>query len=189
MTNTTSIDENSFKRILRRNVALPLGVGVVSAVFFVVLISYLLNVLGWVQHTDRVLNNANEGLKLSIDQETGFRGYLLSGDVRFLQPFEVAKPRIKAEMEILSELVADNTAQIDRLRTISALQEEWNEFAQAAIIAKRDGGNFLDAVRDGRGKQLTDAIRYEYAEFITQEQRLRKERNDDASNTATLTIG
>ena len=189
MTNTTSIDENSFKRILRRNVALPLGVGVVSAIFFVALIGYLLSVLGWVQHTDRVLNNANEGLKLSIDQETGFRGYLLSSDVRFLQPFEVAKPRIKAEMEILAELVADNPVQVDRLRTIGALQDEWNIFAQTAITAKREGGNFIDPVRDGRGKQLTDAIRAEYADFVVHEQRLRKERNDAASNTATITIG
>ncbi|MCW2290458.1 CheY-like chemotaxis protein/CHASE3 domain sensor protein [Pseudomonas sp. BIGb0408] len=188
MTNTSSIDENSFKRILRRNVALPLGVGVVSAIFFVVLIGYLLNVLGWVQHTDRVLNNANEGLKLSIDQETGFRGYLLSGDVRFLQPFEVAKPRIKAEMEILSELVSDNPVQVDRLRAIAALQDEWSNFAQTAITAKREGGNFIDPVRDGRGKQLTDAIRAEYADFVAHEQRLRKERNDAASSTATVTI-
>ena len=188
MTNSISIDENSFKRILRRNVALPLGVGLLSAAFFVVLISYLLNVLGWVQHTDRVLNNASEGLRLSIDQETGFRGYLLSGDVRFLQPYEVAKPKLKAELQILRELVSDNPAQLDRLRNIEALQDEWMTFSQEAIVAKRDGGNFLDPVRDGRGKQLTDAIRAEYAAFIAQEQRLRQDRNDAASKTATVTI-
>ncbi|PZW67218.1 signal transduction histidine kinase [Pseudomonas sp. URMO17WK12:I1] len=187
MPNST-IDENSFKRILRRNVALPLGVGVVSAVFFVTLIGYLLSVLGWVQHTDRVLNNASESLKLSIDQETGFRGYLLSGDVRFLQPYEVAKPRIRAEMQTLNELVADNPLQVERLRSISALQDEWTAFAQGAIAAKRDGGNFLDPVRDGRGKQLTDAIRDEYGAFIAMEQRLREERNNAASNTAIITI-
>nr|WP_288467135.1 response regulator [uncultured Pseudomonas sp.] len=187
MPNST-IDENSFKRILRRNVALPLGVGVISAVFFVTLIGYLLSVLGWVQHTDRVLNNASESLKLSIDQETGFRGYLLSGDVRFLQPYEVAKPRIRAEMQTLNELVADNPLQVERLRSIAALQDEWTAFAQGAIAAKRDGGNFLDPVRDGRGKQLTDAIRDEYAAFIAMEQRLREERNNAASNTAITTI-
>ncbi|GLX12403.1 two-component system sensor histidine kinase/response regulator [Pseudomonas straminea] len=187
MPNST-IDENSFKRILRRNVALPLGVGVVSAVFFVTLIGYLLSVLGWVQHTDRVLNNASESLKLSIDQETGFRGYLLSGDVRFLQPYEVAKPRIRAEMQTLNELVADNPLQVERLRSIAALQDEWTAFAQGAIAAKRDGGNFLDPVRDGRGKQLTDAIRDEYGAFIAMEQRLREERNNAASNTAITTI-
>ncbi|MDD1506659.1 response regulator [Pseudomonas sp. CNPSo 3701] len=187
MPNST-IDENSFKRILRRNVALPLGVGVISAVFFVTLIGYLLSVLGWVQHTDRVLNNASESLKLSIDQETGFRGYLLSGDVRFLQPYEVAKPRIRAEMQTLNELVADNPLQVERLRSIAALQDEWTAFAQGAIAAKRDGGNFLDPVRDGRGKQLTDAIRDEYGAFIAMEQRLREERNNAASNTAITTI-
>ena len=80
MTPASSVDENSFRKLLSRNVALPLGVGVLSAVFFVCLITYLLSVIQWVEHTDRVINNLNETAKLTVDQETGMRGFLITGD-------------------------------------------------------------------------------------------------------------
>lgn len=79
MNKPSSIDEQSFRRLLSRNVGLPLGVGVLSAAVFISIIVYLLSVIDWVEHTDRVINNANEATKLSIDMETGMRGYLLSG--------------------------------------------------------------------------------------------------------------
>lgn len=62
--------------------------------FFVSLITYLLSVIQWAEHTDRVINNANEAVKLTVDLETGMRGYLLSGDEKFLEPYETARPRV-----------------------------------------------------------------------------------------------
>lgn len=88
--------------------ALPLGVGVLSAVFFVCLITYLLSVIQWVEHTDRVINNLNETSKLTVDQETGMRGFLITGDERFLDPYEVADREIMSDLRNLQELVADN---------------------------------------------------------------------------------
>jgi CHASE3 domain sensor protein len=55
-------------------------------VFFVSVIMYLLSAIQWVEHTDRVINNANEAVKLTVDLETGMRGFLLSGDEQFLDP-------------------------------------------------------------------------------------------------------
>ncbi|MGA9700453.1 hypothetical protein [Pseudomonas sp.] len=54
MTPDSSVDDKSFRTLLSRNVALGLDVGVLSAVFFVCLIAYLLSVLQWVEHTERV---------------------------------------------------------------------------------------------------------------------------------------
>ncbi len=50
MTPDSSVDDKSFRTLFSRNVALGLGVGVLSAVFFVCLIAYL----QWVEHTERV---------------------------------------------------------------------------------------------------------------------------------------
>ena len=121
MTPASSVDEQRFRKLLSRNISLPLGVGVLSAVFFVSLITYLLSVIQWVEHTDRVINNANEAVKLTVDLETGMRGYLLSGDEQFLDPYEVAKPRIDVALNTLLELTADNPVQTDRLRRLQAL--------------------------------------------------------------------
>ena len=60
MKSPAAVDEKSFRKLLSRNVGLPLGVGVLSAVLFVAMISYLLTVIQWLEHTDRVISNANE---------------------------------------------------------------------------------------------------------------------------------
>lgn len=188
MTSPSAIDEKSFRRILARNVALPLGIGVLSAVFFIGLIVYMLNVLKWVEHTDRVVGSAHDAAKLSVDLETAQRGFLITGDEAFLAPYEVAKPLILAELQGLGELVAGNPSQRDRLRRIQALHLQWDAYAQEMIELRRTDRDYRQAVRNGRGKRLTDEIRGEYAAFIATEQQLRLARNEQATQTVVLTI-
>ncbi|MBT2295922.1 response regulator [Pseudomonas fluorescens] len=188
MTPSSSVDEQSFRKLLSRNISLPLAIGALSAVFFVVLITYLLSVIQWVGHTDRVINNANEALKLSVDLETGMRGYLLTGDEHFLDPYEVAKPRIAVALETLLELTADNPVQVDRLRKVQALQMEWANYAQDMINMQRNSGDYRGAVKAGRGKRLTDEIRKTYEDIVESEQQLRAERNDQVRTTTLWSI-
>jgi len=188
MNQSSSIDQQRFQKLLVRNVSLPLGVGLLSAVVFVAVIAYLLSVIQWVGHTDRVINNANESLKLSIDMETGLRGYLLTGDEHFLDPYELAKPRIAAQVKTLRELVADNPVQIDRLGRLEALQAEWNGFAREMIELRRTGGAYRSDVEAGRGKRVTDQVRKEYEDFVYLEQQLREKRNEKVSTTTWMSI-
>ncbi len=188
MTPASSVDEKSFRKLLSRNVALPLSVGVVSAVFFVVLISYLLSVIQWVEHTDRVINNLNESSKLTVDLETGLRGFLITGDEHFLDPYEVAKPRIIGDLHNLQELVADNPQQVDRLKRLEAMQAEWNKYAQSMVDLQRQSGDYRAAVKAGRGKSLTDAIRQEYANAVDMEQQFRVSRNQDVTRTTVISV-
>ncbi|MEQ7921963.1 response regulator [Xanthomonas sp. WHRI 1810A] len=188
MIHPSAVDEQRFRKLLGRNVALPLGVGVLSAAFFVLLITYLLSVIQWVEHTDRVINNANRALKLSVDMETGMRGFLLTGDERFLDPYEVAKPGITAELKNLEELVADNPPQVDRFRRIAAMQDEWNKFALEMITLRRQGGDVQAAVMARRGKRLTDSIREEYDQATNVEHQLRQSRNADVTRTTIVSV-
>ncbi|ANF86375.1 chemotaxis protein CheY [Pseudomonas antarctica] len=188
MTPASSVDEKSFRKLLSRNVALPLGVGVLSAAFFVVLITYLLSVIQWVEHTDRVINNLNESSKLTVDLETGLRGFLITGDEHFLDPYEVAKPRIIGDLRNLQELVADNPQQVDRLKRLESMQAEWNKYAQSMIDLQRQSGDYRGAVKSGRGKSLTDAIRQEYADAVDMEQQFRVTRNADVTRTTVVSV-
>ncbi len=188
MTPASSVDEKSFRTLLSRNVALPLGVGVLSAVFFVCLITYLLSVIQWVEHTDRVINNLNESSKLTVDLETGLRGFLITGDEHFLDPYEVAKPRIIGDLHNLQELVADNPQQVDRLKRLESMQYEWNKYAQSMIDLQRNGGDYRGAVKAGRGKSLTDAIRNEYVDAVAMEQAFRVSRNADVTRTTIISV-
>ncbi|MFK3970936.1 response regulator [Pseudomonas sp. NPDC087358] len=188
MIHTSAVDEQRFRKLLSRNVSLPLAVGVLSAAFFVILITYLLSVIQWVEHTDRVINNINRSLKLSVDMETGMRGFLLTGDERFLDPYEVAKPSIIAELNGLEELVADNPDQVDRFKRLAAMQESWNQFAQEMITLRRTAGDYSTPIQNRRGKRLTDEIRDEYDQAANVEHQLRLTRNTDVTHTTVLSV-
>ncbi|MDB5983015.1 MAG: rpfC 1, partial [Pseudomonas sp.] len=188
MNHQSSIDEQRFRKMLSRNISLPLGVGVLSAVFFIVLITYLLSVIQWVEHTDRVINNSNRSLKLSVDMETGMRGFLLSGDEHFLDPYEVAKPAIRAQLRELEALVADNPTQVDRFKRLGALQNDWNDFAQEMITLRRNNGDYQGAIKAGRGKRLSEEMRSEYDDAVAMEQQLRLARNADVTRTTILSV-
>ena len=188
MTPASSVDEQRFRKLLSRNVSLPLGVGAISAVFFVALITYLLSVIQWVEHTDRVINNANEAVKLTVDRETGRRGFLLSGDEHFLDPYETAKPRIAVALNTLLELTGDNPIQTDRLHRLQALQTEWATYAQSMIDLQRSSGDYRGAVKAGRGRRLTDEIRKQFEDVIDMEQQLRTTRNEEVRRTTIWSI-
>ncbi|TFW15456.1 GAF domain-containing protein, partial [Massilia arenosa] len=182
------VDVSSFKRILARNVALPLAVGVASAAVFLAIVFYLLNVMSAVEHSERVIGQANQVVKLVVDQETGLRGFLITGDETFLQPYNVARPRYAPEFEALQELVADNSAQLARLRQARAMQGEWDRFAATVIEARRRGGDFLTPVKEGRGKNNTDEVRRQFEQFIADEHALREERSTTARRVVVSTV-
>lgn len=188
MPSVSSVDEQRFRKLLSRNIGLPLGLGLISAVFFVSLISYLLSTIQWVQHSDRVINNANEAVKLTVDLETGMRGFLLSGDEHFLDPYETAKPRIAVALNTLLELTADNPVQTDRLLRLQALQLEWASYAQSLIDLQRSSGDYRAVVKAGRGKRLTDEIRKQFEDVIDSEQQLRTARNEDMRRSTVWSI-
>ena len=73
MQSASTIDQHGFKKILTRNVTLPLVIGVVSVAIFVAIVSYLLSVLAMVEQSERVIRQGNEVSKLAVDQETGQR--------------------------------------------------------------------------------------------------------------------
>jgi CHASE3 domain sensor protein len=188
MPTALAIDQTGFRRILTRNITLPLAVGVVSAAVFVALIFYLLSILNWVEHSERVIGNANEIGKLSVDMESGVRGYAITDNISFLGPYQLAKPRIAAEMATLANLVKDNPLQVDRLKRIEAMQSQWENFAQTAIRMRRNNEDYKTYIASGQGKLQFDEIRREFADFLTYEKRLRMERNSEARNVTIIVV-
>ena len=137
------IDNNQFRRVLARNVAVPLGVGVLSSLVFVAMIVYLVNVLTWVEHSERVIGDANQISKMSAEMETGMRGYIITKDEAFLAPYKSAAPRIEAELDSLLEEVSDNPQQVTRLRKVQAAQKLWQQFASEIIETRRQDGDYI----------------------------------------------
>jgi CHASE3 domain sensor protein len=143
----TKIDNIQFRRILARNVTLPLALSVLSAAVFVGLIAYLISALTWVERSQRVIGAANGASRLVADMESGMRGYLLSGDEGFLAPYLLAAPRIEAELQSLETLVAGDRMQGERVRRIANMQKQWQQYATEMIARHRQNEDVQNQVR------------------------------------------
>ncbi|KQW99963.1 two-component system sensor histidine kinase/response regulator [Massilia sp. Root418] len=188
MTGISAQDDSSFRRILARNITMPLVAGVVNVGVFAGILVYLLSVLTWVEHSERVIGSANETAKLMVDQESGLRGFALTGDETFLASYKLARPKMDTGLALLRELVADNPVQVTRVRNIEAQQRQWDGFAQGVIDLRRNGGDYLEPIRAGRGKLEFDEVRNLFQLFVTSEQRLLAERRAHARSVTRIAI-
>jgi CHASE3 domain sensor protein len=71
-----------------------------------------------VDHTQKVIKTTNNLLQLLIDGETGMRGYGATNNKVFLDPYNVAVPRINESLKQLSALIADNPLQVKRVDSL-----------------------------------------------------------------------
>ena len=184
------INEARFNRLLTRAALLPLLLMAVLSAILIWQIVSLLRVFAWVEHTDSVIAQANLSQKLILDMETGKRGYLLSGDPRYLQPYRSGDARIGPALDRLGALAQDNPSQRERIAVLRTQREQWGADARVAILGGRPGtGPGLPPAQDNRGKQLMDAMRAQFTGFITEEEQLRSERAEAARRRARIAIG
>jgi PAS domain S-box-containing protein len=108
----------------------------------------------WVEHTHRVIEKLDRVLGDLTDQETGERGYLLTGDPSFLQPYEHGRSRIENDLAELRGLTADNAAQQQRLDELAPVVK-----ARLLLLEARAPGSGSQRDRTVAGKQLMDRIR------------------------------
>lgn len=74
-----------------------------------------------VVHTFGAIDTTKDVLIGLDDAETGQRGYLLSGDRRYLDPYEKALDRLAGLREALATRIADNAAQVARVEQLNRL--------------------------------------------------------------------
>ncbi|MBD2152973.1 CHASE3 domain-containing protein [Leptolyngbya sp. FACHB-16] len=177
----------SFRRRLTRTIALPIVLLLLFSGISIWQITQLLSALGWVNHTSEVISQANQTQKLLLDMETGFRGYLLTGQQEFLEPYKQANTAIDPTFNQLRKLVSDNPSQAQRVDEISLLFEQWEQQVVAALSRKQQGelepfDNFE------RRKQMMDQMRQQIATFIATEEQLRTQRNQVAQQTTRSII-
>ena len=98
---------------------------------------------------------------LALDAETGQRGYLLTGDKTYLEPYLKAVAGLPAQLAALDELTAKDDARRQQMSGIkSALTDKMAELSNT--INLYDSGNGVQAlavIRAGGGKAAIDQIR------------------------------
>ncbi|HMG86679.1 MAG TPA: CHASE3 domain-containing protein [Terracidiphilus sp.] len=142
----------------------------------------------WVAHTHQVQLKLSETLALLTDAETGQRGFLYTGEERYLAPYNLAIRQIQSRIDELSRLTADNPSQRAAIRQLRSLaREKLNELA--ATIALYRSGKVDDArklVLSDAGLRTMENIRTVVALMDEEESRLESDR--DASYRATIRL-
>src|SRR6267142_626797 len=75
----------------------------------------------WRKHTYEVLRNLDETVARLVDAETGQRGYLLTGDDAYLEPYRAAIKSIDQTIGNLKNLTSDNPNQQKRIQILEPL--------------------------------------------------------------------
>jgi CheY-like chemotaxis protein/signal transduction histidine kinase/CHASE3 domain sensor protein len=171
-----TINEKKFRKTLLLNLLMPLALAVVLSGIYIGLLNYLLAVNRWVDHTDLVISQSNLLLKLIIDSETGMRGYAVTGNEVFLEPYILGTRGFAPQAKKLREMTVDNPAEVRRVEEITARFDEWRKNAQSIIDGRR-AHTALDYEKlQLEGKDCMDAIRVVFQNLLTDEENLRNER-------------
>jgi two-component sensor histidine kinase len=119
------------------------------------------------ENTDDVVNTLEirgelrEVLSLLQDAEIGQRGFLLTRDSQYLQPYNSARLQIGRRLSALESLVDPNTEQAIRVDQLRAAAERRLQETDATVALGREGrfGEALTIVSRDRGKALMDEVR------------------------------
>jgi signal transduction histidine kinase/CheY-like chemotaxis protein/CHASE3 domain sensor protein len=141
-----------------------------------------------VTHTLDVLQQLDELIATLTDAETGQRGFLLTGEESYLQPYLNAKAALPSQFTALRQLIRESDRQLKRTGEFDRIAgEKMSEMAQT-IELRRAGNNAaaLALVRTDRGKSAMDRARALVAEMRREEQSLLAERQALWQQSITL---
>ncbi|MGA8705657.1 MAG: response regulator [Steroidobacteraceae bacterium] len=150
----------------------------IAAIVVMAVLSYsaLQNNLGNAQRVTRTLRLVEQlqALLSTIkDAETGQRGFLLTGDEAYLEPYTNAKAALAGEIAAAEDLVSADPEQRRRLQGLEQLcTDKMAELAQTVALRRRnDTAGAMAILRTDRGKDLMDRIRTMVAEMLAEERR------------------
>ncbi|MCX5799670.1 MAG: CHASE3 domain-containing protein [Proteobacteria bacterium] len=157
---------------------LPLIIFITLGIFFYQSSLNTLSRTHWVGHTFEVLGTLNDTLLSIIDIETGGRGYVITGEESWMEPYNTGVVLYQQHLKNLRELTKNNPSQQKRLDSLDNLCAEKVDFMKHIAGVRREQG-FEAAqkiIMTRKGKQLMDDIRKCIKEMKDEEDRLMEER-------------
>ncbi|MCL7986967.1 response regulator [Sphingobacterium sp. lm-10] len=142
------------KKIIR-NLQIGFGVSfiilVTSSIASYISISNLIDNKASVEHTYQVINASNKVWTDLQDAETGQRGYILTNDERFLEPYNQSMASLPFSIKTLQDLIADNDSQVQRSDTLHRLIDTRLSILKRLVRTKRDNETItIEQLDEGR---------------------------------------
>ncbi len=176
------VEDALVEKTLRRWIAAGLGVAILLTGFmgFMSLRSARLASEGadLVAHTHAVETSLSAVLEHASDIETGSRGFAVTGDESFLQPYQEAIHSIGRELNAVRGLTADNPAQQRRLDQLKVQIDTRIELSQMTVAERRRTSAIPPKSLFLEGKRRMDAVHAAVGEMQADEDRQIKERTN-----------
>jgi CHASE3 domain sensor protein len=172
-----------------------LGAGFVSAGLALIVVgtfayrsaSKLIEDQSWVAHSHEVRRGISELLGHLTEAETGQRGYIITGQDAFLDPYRAGTAAIEKTYGELQGLTSDNPDQRRRVDALRPLIDDKLATMRRALDQRPAGFEGAAAtVTDGGGQRMQE-IRAIVADMDAEEVRLLTRRQADAASSAVLT--
>jgi PAS domain S-box-containing protein len=180
------LEAAAYRRLLLRLLALPiLALGLLALTLAYGIQQVQLSARR-VDRSDQVIAHANQLVKLMVDEETGLRGFLLTRDSAFLQPYREANQQLEPEFTALFNLIKRDPEQTARLQRLKTEFQAWQQNA-GETIAQPTPTFDLHPRMLARKRQM-DTLRASAEDFLAVETRIRASRSFTALRVDKLSL-
>jgi signal transduction histidine kinase len=133
---------------------------------------------------------ADELETLVIDLETSVRGYVITGEERFLEPWNEGRAAFPTTAMTLERSVSEDRSEVGPVRTIvQGIASYIRDYATPLVNAVRRGDTAARSVAvTAEGKRRIDALRAEFEAFSASERNLLAERQSEADVAARRAV-
>ncbi|HEX3106337.1 MAG TPA: response regulator [Terriglobales bacterium] len=132
----------------------------------------------WVSHTQNVLAELEATASNVAEAQTATRGYIITGQDVFLEPYQIAVPEVRIHLDRLKSLTSDNTDQQRRLAMLEiAINEKLGSLQRTSDLRRHQGFEAArQQVATGAGIRQMNQVRSIISEMKQEEEDLLKRR-------------
>lgn len=140
----------------------------------------------WVSHTTEVIRELELTLSGMKDAENGVRGYSLSNDEQFLEPYTKGIVEARSHAGRVRALTVDNNEQQAACSVLDGLMTDRLELLKKRIEERRAPGTKINIASMNQGRALMDVIRNQIESMKASEQKLFAARTAGSENARSL---
>ena len=176
----------SLKSNLRLGLGLSLIILILSSLASYISIKNLIKSSDLVEHSNNIINGLDNTISTLKDAETGQRGFLLTGNKIFLEPYIGAKEKVSSLYTMLKGETADNLYQQRKLEELKSILDTRLNIIEKTIVIKNNKG-VVPELSLLEGKTYMDNVRQIIRDMQSEEKRLLAVRTSELNNFSGYT--